>query len=418
MPKNRALIIGAGIAGISAAYYLNKAGFEVTVIDKESGRNNCSYGNAGMIVPSHIIPLASPGMISKGLRWMLNAESPFYIRPRMNLDLIYWAWKFRKSSTEKHVRESGPVLRDLLLKSRELLIEIEENENLEFQFKKNGLFMFCNTQKGLDTEAETAYKAQDLGVPAKVLTPAEVKNKEPGFDFRITGAVYYPLDAHLHPGSLMNGLKKLLNSRGVSFIYDTKISRFESDSTKITTATSSDGLTWKADYFIICGGAWSAELAKTSGLKIPLQAGKGYSITLNEPSLIPENCGIFAEAKVTMTPMDHALRFGGTMEIVGTDRRINTKKLTGLKKSVCNYLPQINMADLETETIWVGLRPCSPDGMPYVGAAMKFDNLFVSTGHAMMGMSLAPASGLIISEMISNGRSDLYHQKIDPNRYN
>jgi D-amino-acid dehydrogenase len=417
MPKSRALIIGAGIAGISAAYYLNKAGIQVTVIDKESGRNNCSYGNAGMIVPSHIIPLASPGMISKGLRWMLKAESPFYIRPRMNLELFGWAWQFRKSSTEKHVQESGPILRDLLLKSRELLIEIEEKEKLEFHFKKNGLFMFCNTQKGLDSEAEIAEKAQNLGVPAKVLTPAEVKSKEPGFDFNIKGATYFPLDAHLHPGSLMNGLKNILNSRGVSFIYDTKITRFESDSTKITTAISSDGLTWKADYYIICGGAWSAGLAKSAGLRIPLQAGKGYSITLNNLSRLPEYCGIFAEAKVTMTPMYNTLRFGGTMEIAGTDKRINRKKLTGLKKSVCNYLPQFNMTDLETENTWVGLRPCSPDGMPYAGAAKKFDNLYVSTGHAMMGMSLAPASGLLISDLILNGRSELSHHKIDPNRY-
>jgi D-amino-acid dehydrogenase len=417
MPKNRVLIIGAGVAGISAAYYLNKAGLEVIVLDKENGRDNCSYGNAGMIVPSHIIPLASPGMIRKGLRWMLKADSPFYIRPRINMELFDWGWKFRKSSTEKHVQESGPVLRDLLLRSRELLIEIEEQENLEFHYKKKGLFMFCNTQKGLDSEAKVAGKAQKLGIPAAVLTADEVRSKEPGFNFNITGATYFPLDAHLHPESLINGLKYLLNSRGVRFIYDTEISQFGSDSTKITNALSNDGQMWEADYFIISGGAWSAGLAKTAGLRIPLQAGKGYSITLNDPPRLPEHCGILAEAKVTMTPMYNTLRFGGTMEIVGIDKRVNRKKMSGLKKSVCNYLPQFKMTHLDTENIWVGLRPCSPDGMPYVGSANKYDNLYVSTGHAMMGMSLAPASGQIISDLISKGHSDLYHHKIDPNRY-
>jgi D-amino-acid dehydrogenase len=149
MNEKKVLIIGAGIAGVFAAYYLNKAGHNVTVIDKSGGRDNCSYGNAGMIVPSHIIPLSSPGIISKGLKWMLDAESPFYIRPRLDTDLMKWGWKFNRSSTLEHVKASGPVLRDLLMKSRELLTEVEKEEQINFGFTQKGLFMFCNTDKGL-----------------------------------------------------------------------------------------------------------------------------------------------------------------------------------------------------------------------------------------------------------------------------
>lgn len=418
MDQNRIIIIGAGIAGISAAYYLNSAGMEVTVIDKDTGRDNCSYGNAGMIVPSHIIPLASPGIIKKGLRWMLDAESPFYIKPRLNRELFGWGWKFKKAATEKHELDAGPVLRDLLLQSRELLIKLEKEENLEFDFQKKGLFMFCNTQQGLDSEAEAAEKAKRLGIPASVLTPGEVRKMEPNLELNIKGATYFPLDAHLHPGSLMDNLKSLLEKRGVIFNFNTRITKLHSDSRRITSVESIDGRTWHAGSFILCAGAWSASLSGSVGIKMPLQSGKGYSITLKNPRQQPVNCGIFAEAKVTMTPMYQTLRFGGTMEIAGTDKQLNPRKLSGLKKSVCKYLPQFEMKDLEADNVWVGLRPCSPDGLPYVGRFNMFTNLYASTGHAMMGMSLAPASGRLITEIILNDHSDQNHPKIAPDRYN
>ncbi len=171
----------------------------------------------GMIVPSHIIPLASPGVISKGLKWMLKPESPFYIHPAFNRDLFSWGWKFKKASTHKHVEDSAPVLRDLLMANREILIQLEEEESLDFGLQKKGLFMFCKTEKGLEEEAEVAEKANSIGVPAKVLSAEEVKKMEPNVELDIIGATYFPMDSHLHPGSLMNGLKILLIKRGVQF---------------------------------------------------------------------------------------------------------------------------------------------------------------------------------------------------------
>jgi len=221
MESNRVIIIGAGIAGLFTAYYLNRRGLEVSILDKGTGKDNCSYGNAGMIVPSHIIPLSSPGIISKGLKWMLEPESPFYIRPRLSLDLLKWGWEFKKASTDDHVKRAGPVLRDLLMASRELLINFESEENSSFGYEKRGLLMFCNTEKGLKKEIEAAEIAQQLGVPAEVLTADQVKGMEPDLDLNIIGATYYPKDAHLHPGSLMDSLKKLLVSRGVTFHWNT-----------------------------------------------------------------------------------------------------------------------------------------------------------------------------------------------------
>lgn len=417
--RKHVLIIGAGIAGLTTAYYLTEEGLEVTILDKDDGTDNCSYGNAGMIVPSHIIPLASPGIISKGLKWMLSAESPFYIRPRLNLELLNWGWKFKQASTRRHVEQSAPVLMDLLMKSRQLLVELEQKESLDFHFEKKGLFMFCQTEEGLEEEAEVVEKAKSLGMPAEMLTPAQVAEKEPDLDLDIIGAAYFPRDAHLHPGSLMDGLKKLLADRGAAIKYHTEVQDLISESGNVTGVRTSSGEVVQGSEVVICTGAWTPALSKSIGVKLPMQAGKGYSLSLDHPRVLPENCGIFSEAKVTMTPMNGMLRFAGTMEIVGTDRSINPKKIAGLKKSVVNYLPQFTMQDLQVdeEDIWVGLRPISPDGLPYVGKLNKFDNVYASTGQAMMGMSLGAISGKIVSDLIVHGSSECSHPLIDPNRY-
>lgn len=417
MENNRVIIIGAGVAGVFTAYSLQKKGVPVTLIDKDSGTDNCSYGNAGMIVPSHIIPLSSPGIISKGLKWMLNAESPFYIRPRVSLDLLQWGWQFKKSSTKEHVEQAGPILRDLLLTSRELLVQLEKEEQLDFGFEKRGLFMFCNTEYGLKKEIQVAEKAQALGIPTEVLSADQVKEMEPNLSFDIVGATYYPKDAHLHPGSLMDKLKALLKKNGVDIVFNTEITRTVSANGKISSVISSDGKEWKGSNFILCTGAWSAAMAKIFGKKLLMQAGKGYSITLENPAKLPKNCGILAEKKVTMTPMYNMLRFAGTMEIVGTDTEVNSSKINGLKKSVYEYLPDFKPGELDGQKIWTGLRPCTPDGLPYVGPMDGFSNLYTSTGHAMMGMSLAPSCGNILAELITDGESDLDHPMINPGRF-
>ena len=418
MDKSRVIIIGAGIAGVCTAYYLNKAGYNVTVIDKGDGIDNCSYGNAGMIVPSHIIPLSSPGVITKGLQWMLDAESPFYIRPRLSLDLIQWLWKFKQASTQKHVEESGPVLRDLLMASRELLIEIEEQEEIEFSYNRKGLFMLCNSEDGLKKEIKIAKQAKDIGVPVEILSAEEVKKMEPGLELNIVGATYYPNDAHLHPGSLMNRLKAITVDRGVTYSYHTNVTGIQTSGDTIEYVTTADGDKFEGSLFVNCAGAWSASLMNMVDRDLPLQAGKGYSLTLENPAALPEYCAILSEKKVTLTPMYSSLRFAGTMEIVGTDTSINTKKINGLKKSVIEYLPQFSMDDLNGQEIWTGLRPCSPDGLPYVGAIDGYSNFYASTGHAMMGMSMAPSSGKLLADMITNGSSELYSDLINPNRFN
>ncbi|HKK45025.1 MAG TPA: FAD-dependent oxidoreductase [Balneolaceae bacterium] len=415
--KEHVVVVGAGIAGLASAYYLNKEGFNVTVVEKSDGRDNCSYGNAGMVVPSHIVPLASPGIIGKGLRWMLKAESPFYIKPRLDKKLLSWGWKFKQASTEQHVEESAPVLRDLLLRNRQLLIDLEEDESLDFGFQKNGLFNLCRTEKGLEEETEVVERARELGIPAEVLSAEEVWKMEPKIEMDIIGATYFPKDAHLHPGLLMDRLKNVLRAKGVEFVFNEEVTGLASDSKQVKGVVTSDGQEIKGSKVVLCPGAWTSTLVSKLDFSLPMQAGKGYSITLQNPKSLPDICALLAEAKVSMTPMQGKLRFGGTMEIVGIDQSITPAKIKALKKSVVQYFPEYSMQDLNGHDVWVGLRPCSPDGLPYVGNINQYKNLFVSTGHAMMGISLSFSSGELISQLITEGQAELSHPLIDPNRY-
>lgn len=414
---NHVIVIGAGIAGLAAAYYLSENGAAVTVCEKGNGEDNCSYGNAGLIAPRHIIPLSSPGVISEGLRWMLKAESPFYIKPRLNKELISWIWKFRKASTQKHVEEAGPVLRDMLFRNQDLLIDLEKKESLSVGFQRKGHLTLCKTEKGLKKEAEKAQKASALGVPAEVLSAKEVQEMEPDIRMNIHGAVYYPRDAHLHPGALMNQLKSLLQKQGVTFRFNTEIIDINEKSEGKVDVISSDHQKIRGTQVVLCSGAWTSELMKRLNVKLPLQAGKGYSLTLNNPSNVPQINFLLAEKKVAVTPMMGDLRFAGTMEIVGRDKSITSAKITALKKSVIQYLPEYTMEDLDDQDIWVGLRPCSPDGLPYVGKIKSYRSIYVSTGHSMVGMSLSFASGEIISQLITEGQAKLSHPLTDPNRY-
>jgi D-amino-acid dehydrogenase len=411
------IVIGAGIAGSSVCYYLNQAGMHVTLIDQDGAGDNCSYGNAGLIVPSHFTPLASPGVLSKGLRWMLKSESPFSLKPRLDSELFVWGWKFIQASSRSRADKASPVLKELLMKNRELLIDLDLKEAIEFGLQKKGLLILCNSKKGLEAEQEVVRRSHQLGLSAKMLSPSEVKEMEPDLQMNIAGAVFYPEDAHFHPGLLMNGLKNLLKERGVHVLYNTKVTGLESKGDRITGVKTEGGRFLHCSDVIFCMGADTSLLKKELGISMPMQAGKGYSITMEQPKVVPERCVILSEAYVAVTPMDGSLRFAGTMEMAGFDKSINQTKIKAMKNAISEYLPDYQLNDLDNQSIWVGLRPCSPDGLPYAGKLDPYKNAYVSCGHAMLGMSLGLACGKMISELITDGESEPGHALLRACRY-
>lgn len=403
--SKRVVIIGGGVIGLSSAYYCAKRGHDVTVIDAGDGAHGCSHGNAGMIVPSHFIPLAAPGMVALGLKWMWNPESPFWIKPRLSYDLLDWGIKFWRSANAEHVRRSANVLRDLHLASRACFEEIAQECGNDFGLVKKGLLMLCKTQHALDEEAATARAANELGIPAEVFDERATAALDPGARMDVAGSVYFPKDCHLSPARFMESLARSLSEAGVAMKWNTRFMSWRKAGNRITGIETSAGLL-EADEYVVCGGAWSPEIARGLGVRLPMQAGKGYSLTLTKPRELPQICSILCEARVAVTPMGTSLRVGGTMEVAGNDLSINPRRVQGIIKSLPRYFPEFRPEDFAGIEPWVGLRPCSPDGLPYLGRA-PCGNVTVSTGHAMMGLSLGPVSGRLVSEIVSGQKPEI-----------
>lgn len=256
------LIIGGGVIGLSTAYYLVRRGHQVTVVDRVAEEHwGCSYGNAGMIAPSHFVPLAAPGMVALGLKWMWNPESPFYIKPRLNWDLLSWGWKFYRAANARRVAQAAPLLRDLSLASRACFEELSELPDNDFGLVKKGLLSLCKTSHTFDEEAKLAEQARALGIPAEVLDANQTAKLDPNVRMDICGSVYFPLDCHLTPHRFMTGLKQQLAKLNAQFSWNTEATGFTHHASRITCVQTSRG-ELPADEFVICGGSWSPLLAQ------------------------------------------------------------------------------------------------------------------------------------------------------------
>lgn len=407
------IILGAGVIGLSTALYCARRGMQVTIIDqKPRQRDGCSFGNAGMIVPSHFIPLAAPGMVALGLKWMWNPESPFYIKPRLDVDLMSWGLHFWKAATKARMEAAAPVLRDLSLLSRECF----ETLGLDFGLVKRGLLMLCKKQQTLNEEAHMAEKSNALGIPAEVLDAKATAALDPAVTMDICGSVFFPKDCHLAPGSFISAVEAELLRLGVTFLWETEVSGFKTESGALRALKTSRGEI-ESDEVVLSGGVWSAQLAKELDLKLPMQAGKGYSLTLANPKQLPELCSICTEARLAVTPMEGTLRVGGTMEMAGIDESITQRRVRGITRAFPQYFPAFEENDFAEVKPWSGLRPVSPDGMPYIGRTQRWKNLTVATGHAMMGLSLAPATGRIVSELLAGEKSSVKLDLMSPDRF-
>ncbi|WP_029276117.1 NAD(P)/FAD-dependent oxidoreductase [Pedobacter borealis] len=407
---SKVLIIGGGIVGLTSAYYLQKKGYEVTVLDKGDITDNCSFGNAGMIVPSHFVPLAAPGMIKQGIRWMFNSKSPFYVRPSLNGNLINWGLKFMKHATSKHVSQSAAPLRDLSLLSKKLYEGLAKEPDFDFELTNNGILAFYKTEKAGEEEAHLAARAIELGLDMAVLTADECRALQPDLKLDVLGAVHYRCDAHLYPTKLMNALLKYLLNNGVKIERGRAVDKIETVGNRIMKVFTGN-IAWEADQYVLATGSWSPAVAKMADVKISLMPGKGYSFMEPEPQQRLTIPALLCEARVAITPMNGQIRYGGTMELDKINTRINMQRVKGIVESVPAYFPDLKPTLPAEKDIWYGFRPSSPDGLPYIGRSEKRENLIIATGHGMMGLSLGPATGLLVSQIVSGMATDL---KMEP----
>ncbi|WP_291865727.1 FAD-dependent oxidoreductase [Maribacter sp.] len=414
MSKN-IIIIGGGIIGLCSAYYLQKEGHKVTVIDKSDISEGASFINAGYITPSHIVPLAAPGMMLKGVKWMFNSSSPFYMKPRWDIDFFKWSWYFHKSSTKEKVEKAIPVIKDINVFSRELFQDIKNSQDLEdFQLERKGLLMLFKSEKEGEHELQIANKAKALGLEVSELSNAELHALEPNIEMDVKGAIHYQCDGHTTPNQFMKKMLAYLKAVGVSIKNNEEVLDIKKNGDVINEIITSRGV-YFGDEVILAAGSWSGNLAKKLKIQLPVQAGKGYSINVERPTgiTIP---AILMESKLAVTPMQGFTRFAGTMEFSGINSDVRKERVEAIAKGAHDFYPGIVINENEKSNVKTGLRPVSPDGLPYIGRSKEYKNLIFATGHAMMGWSLGPATGKLVSEIIDSKKTTLDTTLFDPNR--
>ena len=414
MPRTVA-IVGGGVIGLNCAYFLAKSGHRVILVDRQAAEDDrTSTGNAGMIVPSHIEPLAAPGVVAMGLKMMFNPRSPFRIKPRLDGDFVRWNLKFIQSATQANVDRCAPILRDLHLLSRRLYVDFARDH--QFGLVQKGLLMVCQQPATLAAEEHTAQLARKLGMNAESLTPEALRKLEPGVRYEACGAIYFPQDCSLTPGLFLGAMRKELANLGVEMHFAELVTAIHAENNRVQALETDQGRI-EADEFVVAGGSWSAEICRMAKVPLLLQAGKGYSMTIRPGAKLPSICSLLIEGRVAVTPMGKELRVGGTMEIVGLDESIDKRRVQGIRDAFLSFMPQFSGDDFRGVPIWKGLRPCPPDGMPYVGRFKRLPNLIAATGHGMMGLSLGPATGSLVAQVVSETKPDVDLTLLDPNRF-
>jgi D-amino-acid dehydrogenase len=410
-------VIGGGVIGLSCAHYLLERGHRVTVIERGPADHDCcSLGNAGYISPSHFLPLAAPGIMGQAIRWMWNPESPFYVPPRLDPELISWSWRFWRASSVRRAHAAGPLLRDLNLASRALFVDLAGRTQNAFDLVPGGLLTLFQTERAWSEEARHAQRSRELGMPAEVLDPAGIAALEPDLTLKAIGGVYYRLDAHVTPERFHAALSGLVRERGGVFEWNAEVLGWKRERDAIRAAVTSRG-DMNADEFVVAAGSWSSRLVRSLGHRLPLLPGKGYSLTLDSPPERPRRAVLLQEARVAITPMGSALRVGGTLELGAFDGGISPPRVRGILRSLSRHLPAFHPEQFRGCRPWCGHRPCTPDGLPYLGRLPGLENLSVATGHAMMGLSMAPITGKLMAEMLSGERPSIDLSPLRPDRY-
>ncbi len=332
---------------------------------------------------------------------MFDPESPFYIKPRLDREFFSWLWKFRGACSEANVSRALPVLSQLNAASLELFDELAAIEGVDFNYEKKGVVQVFKTRKEFDKGVEEARRLQEYGVESQVLKNDEVAPYCGQMRTAGAGGLFFPQDAQLIPDRFVHQLASHVENNGVNLRTSAEVIGFEISGRKVTTVKTTRG-DIAVEEVVLAGGAWSGDLARELGIRLPMEPAKGYSLTYKRPASCPGIPVMLAEKKVVLTPMDDMLRVAGTLELAGFDMSINNRRLQAVLKAVPDYFPDFNLKDLELIEIWRGLRPCSPDGLPYLGRPRRYDNVIIATGHGMKGISLAPVTGKLVAQLAAN----------------
>jgi len=394
--RDEVLIIGGGIIGLCCAYQLRKAGREVRLLERSRIGAGASHGNCGTITPSHAAPLAEPGLIPKALRWMLQGDAPLYIRPRLDWQLLSWLMRFAQRCNRRDWLATAQVKAGLLQHSRRLLGDLVTQESLDCEFSNSGLLYVYRDQA---SAAEAEAKAQafaEFGVVAQPWSPARLAREEPVLKPGLAGGLFFPGDAQLRPDRLVSELLRVVFGMGVRIETGCEVLGIQSQADGVHVRTERGD--FQAPHAVLATGAWSPRLAQQLDLKLPIQPGKGYSITYAARDEAPRRPLVLKERSVCVTAWQSGFRLGSTMEFSGYDASLNRRRLDALERGASEYLRGQIGVDKREE--WYGWRPMTYDDLPIIGPAPGHPRLVLATGHGMLGVSLAAITGLLVEEII------------------
>lgn len=392
------VVVGGGIIGASCAWYLSKKGVRVTIIDKGTFAGACSHANCGLISPSHVLPLAEPGVAFKLLRAVFAKNSPLKIRWRADWDLWRFLFNFGMRCNFQDMVESAAGIDAILRSSRTLYQELIMDEKLNCEFQTRGCLFVYKTKKEFDHFGESNRILEELFQAGhKRISGEELVVMEPALKPGLAGAWFYEDDAHVRPNVLMAELKRVLLQRGVAIRENVEFTDFTHHGNRITAVNTEQG-TIECDTAVLATGAFTPLIQGQIGCDIPIQPGKGYSMTMKHPSNCPKIPMIFPEHKVAVTPMDSGYRLGSSMEFAGYDTELRPERLQLLRDGATHYLHEPYAEPVEEQ--WYGWRPMTWDSKPIIDRAPAHENVWVAAGHNMIGLSTGPATGKLVSEMI------------------
>jgi D-amino-acid dehydrogenase len=415
--RSDVLVVGGGPVGACAAQALAADGASVTLIEKEA--EICppvsgAHANCGLLVPSYVTPLAAPGALGQGLRWMLDSTSPFYIAPRPSGALLRWLWLYRAAATSARARAAATVLRALHTASADLHDELARDGGERWLYRRDGVVQAYEERATMEEAEKDAETQRVMGVRADVLSPADVRARFPGLRGELAGALFFPDDGHMDPALFTRAVADKAAAAGAEVRRGVEAIALEpagAGAVKVVT-TRGDFI---ADQVVLAAGAWTPALTKGLGLALPIEPAKGYSVDVARPADFPELPLYLGDAHCILTPLGDALRLGSTLELSGWDMTIRRARVAGLRRAAQRVMGIPD--DAPVRQIWRGPRPVTPDGLPVVGRVPRRERVILATGHCMLGLSLAPVTGKLVAELAGGRPPSVDLDPLSPDRF-
>jgi D-amino-acid dehydrogenase len=415
MANRDILVIGAGVIGLSCAVEFAKRGAAVTVIDKSRPGTGCSYGNAGWMTPCFAQPLPAPGMLLKSIKWLLNPDSPLYIKPSLSPHFLGWMTRFMLAMNQRAMNRSTDVLTRLAKYSLDSFQDLDRQFPGAFGFERKGLLMVSQSEEGLNGTVGTMNLVARFGVRGERLDAKQVLDLEPSLHGPIKGGVFFPDEAHAEPYKVVETLANLATSLGVKIVNGCEAFDFNVANGTLREVKTTLG-PMHSDVVVLATASWSRPIAKKLRVSIPILGGKGYAIITDPLTPIsPRVPLMLGDTKIAITPRNGTMRIAGTLELVDQDESITARRVAAIIKGTRPFLKLPETPVIHE--VWRGLRPCTPDGVPLIGFVKQPSNVFLCTGHQMIGLLSAPGSARLAADLIFETPPLVDPAPFDPNRF-